>query len=324
MTTMTQITTINELFMQFLNEHGSEDMVQEWQKQKYQEKLMEFLPKATKTSGKKDPNKPKGCKSSYIFFCCDYREEVKKDLGNANSKEITAELARRWHAMKDSTKAVDIRNLSKYEDLAKSDKERYITEMADYDPPIEEEMEECNPAKKRKKASGKKDPNKPKRGKSAYLFFCTEHRDEAKAQLGEEAKTTEVTAELGRMWNELKESTKEKDKKKLSKYEDLAKSDKERYLSEMEGYEKPSDDNKDDKITEELTPPTKDNPKSSGKKSSGKKINGYILFSKEHREKVKEENHDMSATAVTKIIAGMWKNLTEEEQTEWKTRATEM
>ena len=40
---ITQMTNINELFTQFLNEHGSLDMVQEWKKEEYQEKLMKLL-----------------------------------------------------------------------------------------------------------------------------------------------------------------------------------------------------------------------------------------------------------------------------------------
>ena len=71
-------------------------------------------------------------------------------------------------------------------------------------------------AKGVKRSSDKiKDPNKPKRGKSAYIFFCAKKREEAKANLGDGAKATEVTSELGRMWNALKASTKKDDKKLL-------------------------------------------------------------------------------------------------------------
>ena len=56
--------------------------------------------------------------------------------------------------------------------------------------------------------SDKKDPNKPKRGKSAYIFFCAKKREEAKTNLVDGAKATDVTSELGRMWNALKVSAK--------------------------------------------------------------------------------------------------------------------
>jgi len=42
------MTNINKLSMQFLNEHGSLDMVQEWKKEEYQEKLMKLLGFRTK------------------------------------------------------------------------------------------------------------------------------------------------------------------------------------------------------------------------------------------------------------------------------------
>ena len=81
-----------------------------------------------------------------------------------------------------------------------------------------------------KRSSDKiKDPNKPKRGKSAYIFFCAKKREEAKANLGDGAKATEVTSELGRMWNALKASTKSVDKKLLASLEAEAAEDKARY-----------------------------------------------------------------------------------------------
>ena len=43
MTTTTQLMNINELFTQFLNEHGSADMVQAWQQDEYQKKLAMLL-----------------------------------------------------------------------------------------------------------------------------------------------------------------------------------------------------------------------------------------------------------------------------------------
>ena len=92
-------------------------------------------------------------------------------------------------------------------------------------------------AKGVKRSSDKiKDPNKPKRGKSAYIFFCSKKREEAKSNLGDGAKATEVTSELGRMWNLLKASTKKDDKKLLSALEAEAAEDKARYTDEIKDY----------------------------------------------------------------------------------------
>lgn len=76
-----------------------------------------------------------------------------------------------------------------------------------------------------------KDPNKPKRGKSSYLFFCMDERPKvAKEHPNMGAK--EITSELGLRWGKLKE----KDQKAVKKYEKMADADKERYAKEMEAY----------------------------------------------------------------------------------------
>tara|TARA_B110000046_G_scaffold185854_1_gene229862 strand:- start:2601 stop:2999 length:399 start_codon:yes stop_codon:yes gene_type:complete len=72
------------------------------------------------------------------------------------------------------------------------------------------------------------DPNKPKRGKSSYLFFCDEKRKEVVEQLkcGSIAQSSKV---LGQMW--AKVTPKEK-----IHYQKLAANAKELYLVEMDKY----------------------------------------------------------------------------------------
>jgi hypothetical protein len=55
-----------------------------------------------------------------------------------------------------------------------------------------------------------KDPNAPKRGKSAYLFFCTANREKVVKDMGKDAKATEITKELGVSWYKMKHDTKSK------------------------------------------------------------------------------------------------------------------
>lgn len=315
--TTTQLMNINELFTQFLNEHGSTDMVQEWQKDEYQEKLLALFPtkkSVTKTSGK-DPNRPKGVKSSYIFFCGDHRADVKKNMKDAPQTEITRELGRLWNKLKESIVAEDKEKFAKYEAQALQDKDRHHREMEEYEPPSEEEMEEAAQAKKRRKTSANKDPNRPKRGKTAYMFFCLEQRPEVKKALGD-VNQKEILAELVRRWHELKDSCYFGDKQKLHAYEKNAQKDKERYLSEMTQYEggEPEHATKD-----ELTPPP---PKSSTKKSTGK-VTGYQLFCKENREQTKQDHPELKGSEITKRLAELWKGLGED-QNEWKVRAADM
>ena len=85
-----------------------------------------------------------------------------------------------------------------------------------------------------------KDPLCPKRGKSAYIFFCADQRETVKADLGDKAKQTEITSELGSRWNALKEDKKRV--KILTGYQKQAEDDKERYTTEMESYASPEGD----------------------------------------------------------------------------------
>jgi len=63
--------------------------------------------------------------------------------------------------------------------------------------------------------------------------------------------------------------------------------------------------------------------KKTAKRSSAAKPTGYILFCKEHRADVKEENPEVKGTEITKILAGIWRDLPEDEQEFWKSRASE-
>jgi hypothetical protein len=325
MTTNAQMKNINAHVEAFLAEHGDENILELWQDEEVQKQFNKLI-NATKNkgSGKKDPNKPKRGKSAYLFFCADNREKAKEELGEeAKATEVTAELGRRWNDLKASTKASAKKKLEKYEELAREDKERYEGEMTDYDPPPSDGKKVNG-----KKGSGKKDTNKPKRGKSAYLFFCADNREKAKEELGEGAKATEITAELGRQWNELKASTNASDKKKLEKYEEQAREDKERYESEMVDYS-PKDSEEDAEGVQIVNPEKvgekkESGKKESGKKESGKKVTGYVLFCKEHREKVVADNPEIKGAEITKILAGMWKDLDSDDQEEWKYRASMM
>lgn len=80
--------------------------------------------------------------------------------------------------------------------------------------------------KKSKKVSIK-DENSPKKGKSAYIFFCSENRQSVKDE-NPEMKSTEILSELGRQWREMSEKEKQPFVNKALK-------DKERYELEKKG-----------------------------------------------------------------------------------------
>lgn len=171
--------------------------------------------------------------------------------------------------------------------------------------------------KKTKKESSPKDPNKPKRGKSAYIFYCGETRSLVKEDLGD-VKPQEVMRELGVRWKTLKESTKKSDIKKVEKYNEMAASDKVRAADEMDTYIPPSD--------EELAAMVKPKRGRATKtaRKTGKPVRGrsaYIFYTKTMREQVKEDNPDVDYKEVTKILSEMWKEVKEDEEEHEKYKA---
>ncbi len=92
-------------------------------------------------------------------------------------------------------------------------------------------------SQKPRKSKSTKDPNKPKRGRSAYILWLSDNRSRIKEALDADTETdvkpTEVVKEGGRQWKLLKDDEK-------IPFETQALLEKERYASEMEIY-KPSD-----------------------------------------------------------------------------------
>lgn len=121
-----------------------------------------------------------------------------------------------------------------------------------------------------------KDPNAPKRPRSAYIYYSGEKRLEMKAA-NPEMKTTEIAVELGKKWTALSE-------RKKKPYLEKAAEDKKRYDAEMAEY-KP-------------TKPT--GPK--------RPLTSYMLFSQEKRPEVKAANPDMKNTEIVKELGRMWKD----------------
>ena len=327
---------IAKFVAKFLSDNGSEELVDKWNSQENIEAFNIVEIKSTKRSSDKikDPNKPKRGKSAYIFFCAKKREEAKANLGNgAKATEVTSELGRMWNALKASNKKAEKTLLASLEAEAAEDKARYNEAMEDYVAPSDEELAAIVPAKKARKTSDK-DPNAPKRGKSAYIFFCAAMRPQVKEELGEEGKSS-IMAELGKRWKELKEEDDRADE--LAEYTKMAADDKARYEEEKENgkpVEKPiEDDSRDDTLPidcfnntiDERAPVKKQaKKKTDDEKESPKKKTGYAYFCSHNREWIKTDNPEMKAQDVTRELARLWKELTKEEQKAWSDSAAEL
>ena len=280
------------------NEQLTELALSEWEKQS--EKVKEIIDvKTSKKSSTKDPNKPKRGRSAYIFYCQENRVAVKEEMPEAKGPDVTRELGARWRALKESPTAKDKRSVARYEKMSVEDKQRYEEEIANYQAPSEEELLANKPKRGRK--STKPKSTKPKRGKSAYIFFSQEMRPILKKEL-DDAK--EVTSKISELWAELKDDEDREDE--LEKYNELARRDKERFEKEMEDYEPPEDEE-----------PPKKKTRTSKTATSTKDKEGFKKFCAANRQELKEENPGLKATEITKLLKEEWKEIDEEEKEQW-------
>jgi hypothetical protein len=182
---------ITKYITTFLAENCSEEVLENWNEEENMKAFEVILTKETKkTSGKKtkDPNAPKRGKSAYILFCNKKREEARAAVGDdAKQTEVMKKLGEMWQALKDYRHERDKNALKALEEEALADKARYEEEMKEYTPPSDEEL-----SSSAKKSPKTKDPNAPKRGKTAYVLFCAAKRQEAKETLGDDAKGKDV------------------------------------------------------------------------------------------------------------------------------------
>jgi len=158
------------------------------------------------------------------------------------------------------------------------------------------ELVKKNVAKeKASKSRKKKDPGAPKRGKSAYMFFCLEKRQSV---IEDGFKKGDVLKELGARWTALKASANKKDKDFLVNLSKLSSDDKIRYEEEKGTYV-PSTETDE---SENDSPPVH---KAKGVKK-GK--NAYHIFCAENRSSLKKKYGDTkSPKEITQILSQKWK-----------------
>jgi len=152
---------------------------------------------------------------------------------------------------------------------------------------------------KRKK---RKDPNAPKRPRSAYILYCTEMREDVK-KTHEGSKPAELMQIMGQMWNQLPAHKKQE-------FTDKAKEDKIRYNDEMKTYTPPDDEDEDD-------------DDGGGRRKRGRKRDpnepkrapsAYLIYGQKVREEVKKEHPEAKSSEIMKLIGAKWQKLTDEEK----------
>eukprot|EP00730_Choanoeca_flexa_P018873 TRINITY_DN9201_c0_g1_i2.p1 TRINITY_DN9201_c0_g1~~TRINITY_DN9201_c0_g1_i2.p1 ORF type:complete len:211 (+),score=81.21 TRINITY_DN9201_c0_g1_i2:47-679(+) len=148
---------------------------------------------------KKDPAKPKGAKSAYMFFSSAVRPELQQQNPEKSMTELAKVIGAKWSELTTEAK-------EPYAKMAAEDKIRYQKEMEDY-VPAEEYQEKETGATSKKKAKKVKDPNAPKRPMSAFFVFSGERREKVKEENPDFA-AKDVARRLGEEWAALDEEGK--------------------------------------------------------------------------------------------------------------------
>ena len=167
-------------------------------KARYDKAMASYVPPPDSESPKKaakDPNAPKRPRSAYLYYCDAERKAVMKKHPDYRVTDVSKELGPAWQKLSDKAKA-------KYDKLATKDKARYEAEMASYVPPAKRD---ASPVRKSKAAKAPKDPNAPKRGRNAFLFFSDAERAKVKMAFPN-YKITEISTELGSRWKAMSEA----------------------------------------------------------------------------------------------------------------------
>ena len=232
----------------------------------------------------RDPTKPKGATSAWMYFCKEKRPIVKAKMerkskdAKVKMTDVTKELGAMWKKCKEAKKD------KKYIKLAAADKERYTSEMEDYEPSDEflDAMEQWKAAGgvERKRSSPKtktttttrkkRDPDAPKKPKTAYLFFSQEMRPILKED-NPELKAKEVNELIKNMWKgeDVEDEDDYSSKEMRAKWTKMAAKDKVRYASEMKMYTPPSEDEDEDEDGDENVAAPAPKTKSRGKGGPG-------------------------------------------------------
>lgn len=195
---------------------------------------------------KKDKNAPKKGKTAFIFWSNNERIKIAKDVEQGkiekfDNKKIISELATRWASFKK-----DGGDVSKYEEMALKDKERYAKQKEEYSSSGSDVSEDEQDGKVKNKKT-KKNTSGLKRNKSAYLFYTSDKDVRMALKTSRpDIPNKDTIKVLAEQWNELKTENPDE----AQKYFDMASEDKKRYDAERP--DKPVKEKKPKKTEDEV------------------------------------------------------------------------
>lgn len=146
---------------------------------------------------------------------------------------------------------------------------------------------------KKRKRLQKKAPGAPKRGKSPYILFSMDKREEIKAQLPENAKVTDVMRAIADAWAKMNDDDKQP-------WKAAAEADKQRYEEEMSSYDGPL------RVPNKRAKKHPDAPKRAS--------SAFLFYSQVMRPRIKAEHQDMKNTEISKQLGEAWGKATDEQK----------
>ncbi|CAH2078138.1 unnamed protein product [Thlaspi arvense] len=334
------------------------------------QKMKEFKPNMTFACGqsltqaeqeklnkkkKKDCPETKRPSTSYILWCKEQWNEVKKQNPEADFKETSNILGAKWKSLtaedkKPYEEKYQLEKEAYLQVIAKEKREREAMKLLDdehkqktamdlLDQYLQfvQEAEQDNKKKNKKQ----KDPLKPKHPISAFLVYANERR----AALREENKSVvEVAKMTGEEWKKLSD-------KQKAPYEAVSKKNKEIYLQAMEEYKRTKEEEamsqkkeeeellklhkqealqllKKKEKTDNLIKKEKETKKKKNENVDPNKpkkpASSYFLFSKDARKTLTEERPGTSNSTITALISVKWKELGEEEKQVYNAKAAKL
>ena len=153
-----------------------------------------------------------------------------------------------------------------------------------------------------------KDPDKPKRGKSGFLFYCDTKRPIIK-QENPELTVKEIVSKLGTEWQLLKTSNSDE----INKYEEMSSKDRNRYKQEMKNYIP---------ILNRKTEYKKNSEKKPSKRRSKRNDEDimYENFTKMKKPRVKKSHPEFDSNDIIEYIKSKWDSLADEKKTKYKNK----
>lgn len=164
-----------------------------------------------------------------------------------------------------------------------------------------------------------KDPNKPKRGKSGYLYFCAEYREKMKKD-NPDLTVKEIVSKLGILWKQMKKDN----NPEVKRFEKMSIDDRDRYKTEMISYvpilrkmnKKEKKSKKDD--TDTSVEETKELEKP--KKSRKKEDDGYNKYARSKKNKTKKTHPEFDSEGIVKYLRQKWEKFPQEKRDRYKNK----